>query len=396
MTQRYPMTTHRLYYDDARLTRFSATVVAVAEDGHLVTLDRTAFYPTSGGQPHDTGVLADVAVVDVIDADDTVVHRLAAPLGLPVGAMVVGEIDRTRRFDHMQQHTGQHLLSAVLHDRYGWPTVSVHFGDRSATLDIEAETFDVDMLAAIETDVNAQLVEDRPVRISYEDAATAEGLRKASDRTGTLRIVSIDGVDRSACGGTHVESTGMIGAILLRRAERTRGHVRLEFLCGQRAVTQARADARCLADIARPLSAAPDEIPALIATQQERLQELERERRRLMQALAVHDAESLWSQTAPDASGVRRIVIPIAAELPVKQVEPLAQALAAKGGCVALALTATGGVLLATSADSGIDAGTTLRAALQAHGGRGGGSPRVAQGTIPPEHASALRHALGF
>lgn len=390
------MTTQRLYYDDARLTRFSATVVAIAEDGHLVTLDRTAFYPTSGGQPHDTGVLAEVAVIDVIDADTHIVHRLAQPLGLPVGAMVVSAIDPKRRFDHMQQHTGQHLLSAVLHDRYGWPTVSVHFGDLSATLDIDADGFDPAMLAEIEADVNAQLVEDRDIRISYEESDSAVGLRKPSDRPGTLRIITIDGIDRSACGGTHVESTGMIGAIHLRRAERVRGHVRIEFLCGHRAIAQARADARCLADIARPLSAAPEELPTLIAAQQERLQELERERRRLASSLATYEADALWTHATPDASGMRRIIIPTSGDAPVKHYEPVAQALVAKGGCIVLALTAVGGVLLATSGDSGTDAGATLRAALASHEGRGGGSPRVAQGTVPAAHAASLRQALGF
>lgn len=390
------MSTHRLYYDDARLLRFSATVVALADNGRLVTLDRTAFYPTSGGQPHDTGVLADIPVVDVIDEDHHVVHRLAEPLGLPVGAMVVGAIDRARRFDHMQQHTGQHLLSALLDDRYGWPTVSVHFGDRSATLDIDAEQVDPEQLPGIEAEVNALLVEDRPVRVAYESADEVEGLRKPSDRDGILRIISIDGVDRSACGGTHVESTGMIGVILLRRVERSRGHTRLEFLCGQRAIAQARADARCLADIARPLSASREELPTLIATQQERVKELERERRRLTEALATYEADTLWQTAVPDGAGVRRIVIPTAGDAPVKTYEPLAQALAAKGGCLALALTKDGGVLLAASAESGVDAGPVLRAALQAHGGRGGGSPRLAQGTVPADARSAVREALGF
>ncbi|MFY7924071.1 MAG: alanine--tRNA ligase-related protein, partial [Gemmatimonas sp.] len=114
--------TTRLYYDDAHLARFSATVADVAGDGRIVYLDRTAFYPTSGGQPHDLGTLAEVEVVDVVDEDSRIAHRLAEPLGLPAGAMVVGQIDVARRIDHMQQHTGQHLVSALLADEYGWPT----------------------------------------------------------------------------------------------------------------------------------------------------------------------------------------------------------------------------------------------------------------------------------
>ncbi|MDQ8169151.1 MAG: alanyl-tRNA editing protein, partial [Gemmatimonadota bacterium] len=235
--------TDRLYYTDARLDRFTAAVLDIADDGRRVYLDRTAFYPTSGGQPHDLGTLGGIAVVDVIDEDDRIAHCLAEPIGVPVGAMLVGQIDMTRRFDHMQQHTGQHLLSAMLADHFDWPTLSVHFGDDTNTVDVAAEDIDPAALADLERRANALIVQNRPVTISFEDAAAATGLRKPSDRDGELRIVTIEGIDRGACGGTHVDSTGEIGALLLRRAEKTKGHTRLEFVCGHRAVTRARADA---------------------------------------------------------------------------------------------------------------------------------------------------------
>lgn len=192
--------TARLYYDDATLARFSAIVTDIANEGRVVYLDRSAFYPTSGGQPHDLGWLAEVPVVDVVDEDERIAHHLAEPLGLPVGAMVVGQIDMGRRIDHMQQHTGQHLLSALLADRYGWPTVSVHFGDVTSTVDVavDAAVSDVSaeqlaeqlikQLAEIEARVNTLALDNLDVTISYEDAATASGLRKASDREGMLRI----------------------------------------------------------------------------------------------------------------------------------------------------------------------------------------------------------------
>lgn len=391
-----PESTLRLYYDDATLARFSATVTAVAKDGRVVYLDRTAFYPTSGGQPHDVGTLADVPVVDVVDEEAHVAHHLAEPLGLPVGAMVVGQVDMPRRVDHMQQHTAQHLLSALLTDQYGWPTVSVHFGDDSSTVDVACtDGIAHELLAEIEHRANALALANHAVTVSYEDATTATGLRKASNRDGTLRIVTIEGLDRSACGGTHVARTGEIGAILLRRAERTRGHTRLEFLAGYRAVRRARLDAEWLARAARPLSAAPSDLPALVEQQQLRLTELERERKRLTGELAVYEAQSLWDG-AQVVDAVRRIRHETTGT--VKDADALVQQLLARGACVVLVTNLqSGGVLLAASADSGVDAGQTLRTALQAAGGRGGGSPRVAQGAVAtPSALPALVAALGF
>ena len=388
--------TLRLYYDDATLARFSATVTATATDGRVVYLDRTAFYPTSGGQPHDLGTLADVPIVDVVDEETRVAHHLAEPLGLPVGAMVVGQVDMVRRVDHMQQHTAQHLLSALLTDHYGWPTVSVHFGDDYSTVDVgRADGIDGEELARIEHRANGLALENHEVTVTYEDAATATGLRKASERDGTLRIITIEGLDRSACGGTHVGRTGEIGAIFLRRAERTRGNTRIEFVAGYRAIRRARTDADLLTRAARPLSAAPADLPALIEQQQARLTELDRERKRLASELAVHEAQALWDG-ATIADEVRRIRHETAGA--VKDADPLVQQLLARGRCVVLVTnTPTGGVLLAASADSGVDAGQALRPALQAAGGRGGGSPRVAQGAVAsPSALPAVIAALGF
>ena len=388
--------TDRLYYTDARLDRFTAVVVDITDDGRRVVLDRTAFYPTSGGQPHDLGTLGGIAVVEVIDEEERVAHCLAEPIGVPVGSMLVGQIDSARRFDHMQQHTGQHLLSAMLSDEFGWPTISVHFGDDTNTVDVACEDFDPSILAAIEHRANALLVQNRRVTVSFENAAEATGLRKASDRDGELRIVTIDGIDRSACGGTHVDFTGEIGALLLRRAEKTKGNTRIEFVCGHRAVTRARLDAELLTKAARMLSAASHEVPGLVEQQLQRLTESERERKRLVGELARYEAAALWTTCIPDSDGVRRIVV--LASGAVKESEPLAQQLVALGFCAVVVTNANiGGVLMATAGDTGIDAGQRLRTALQAVGGRGGGSPRLAQGAVPdPSQLPAVLESLGF
>jgi alanyl-tRNA synthetase len=389
--------TDRLYYTDAWLRQFSAAIVALEDEGKRVYLDRTAFYPTSGGQPHDTGRLQGVVVVDVIDEGERVAHVCETAVASVVGAAVDGVIDWDRRFDHMQQHTGQHLLSALLADTYGWPTVSVHFGMETNTVDVAAGDIDLATIAEIERRANVLIAEDHAVRVSFEDAASATGLRKASDRTGILRIVTIDGIDRGACGGTHVAQTGSIGGMLLRRAERTKGNTRLEFVCGLRAVARARADAALLTRAARLFSASPEALPTLVETQLQRTTELERDRKRLTGELAVFQARSRFEASTPNAAGVRFVQLP-SVDGPVREAEALVHALLAIGDCVAVVRSpSTGGVMLGASESSGIDAGATLRAALVPIGGRGGGSPRVAQGNLPdPADFPQVLLALGF
>src|SRR5262249_43726531 len=157
-------------------------VVERSDDGIRVYLDETAFYPTSGGQPHDLGILGGVAVIDVVDEDDRIAHVLAAPIGAGTSEpRLVGRIDWARRYDHMQQHTGQHLLSAVFEYLFGAKTVSVHFGPESSTLDLDVDSLTREQLVAAETRANELVGEARPVVVTFEDAASAGGLRKASE-----------------------------------------------------------------------------------------------------------------------------------------------------------------------------------------------------------------------
>ena len=377
----------RLYYTDAYCRAFDARVVRTLEhDGRpAVVLDRTAFYPTSGGQPHDLGTLGGTTVVDVVDEDDRIAHVLSSPVTTSSGA-VEGVVDWSRRHDHMQQHTGQHLLSAVFEDLFGAKTISVHFGPDYSTLDLDADSVTRDQLVNAEQRANALVAESRPVTVTFEDAASAIGLRKASERSGTLRIVSIADVDRSACGGTHVRSTAEIGAILLRSVEKVRKSTRVEFVCGQRAVSRARRDYEAIVGIATSLSASIDDAASLVSVQSDRLKDADNARKKLEKDLATYRVRERYDAARADENGVRTLVIRDAAS--IDELRALAQAAFALPKIVVVgALTSPPSVLLASSEDSGVDAGKTLKEKLTAAGGRGGGSPRLAQGSVPDRGA---------
>ncbi|HLG99315.1 MAG TPA: alanyl-tRNA editing protein [Bryobacteraceae bacterium] len=370
--------TDRLYYHDSYLTEFRARVLEAGPDQKRVYLDQTAFYPTSGGQPFDKGTIGGVDVVDVVDEDGRIAHVLAAPL---VASEVTGAIDWHRRFDHMQQHTGQHLLSAVLLGLYDAPTVSFHLGAESSTIDI-AKSLDGGQLRAAERRANEIVFENRPVTVSYGHSSQDLGLRKPTGREGEIRIISIQDLDRSACGGTHVRATGEIGPILIRRLDRIRGNMRIEFLCALRAIARARSDYEALSAVARTFSSPLDEVPALVNTQREKLTESERLQRRLENELAQARGRELYASTAPGPDGVRR------AERSVDAITDAlrSEAQAFTGGSKAVFLAIAGdppALMLAASSDSGVHAGNLLKTVLFAAGGRGGGSATMAQGSLP-------------
>ncbi len=382
--------TDRLYYTDSYLREFRARVTGRSDDGRRIYLDRTAFYPASGGQPHDTGVIAGVPLVDVEDEGERIAHLVAAPLpehDTLQADEVDCRIDWDRRFDHMQQHSGQHLLSAVFVERFGIATVSFHLGQENSTIDLDTATLEPARVLEAERRANEAVFENRPLGVSFEDAAETRDLRKPSERAGTLRIVSIEGLDRSACGGTHVARTGEIGPILLRKLDRIRNTVRVEFLCGGRAVRRARADFDALSRVAQMVSGALDEVPGLMAAQFEAARNADKLRRKLEADLAQYQGRELYAATAPDEAGVRRIL----RRLPSGNLEDLraiAQSFTAQAKAVFVAvLDEPPAVLLAVSADSGadsgIDAGKLLKAALTQAGGRGGGNQRMAQGSLP-------------
>ncbi len=385
--------TERLFYTDSYLTVFDASVVETADAGRRVYLDRTAFYPSSGGQPNDLGTLGGVRVLDVVDEDERVAHLLEQPLQ---AGGVSGCVDWARRFDHMQQHSGQHLLSAVFESLYGMKTVSFHLGAEVSTIDLETAALSAAQVRAAEERAFQLVLDCKPLSVAFEDATAAAGLRKASEREGTLRIVSIEGVDRSACGGTHVRSSGEIGPILIRKQEKIRNNVRVEFLCGLRALRRARADFEALSAAAKLFSAPLDEVPELAKALQEQAKEADKARRKLAVELALRRGTELFAASAEDASGLRRHVERVAAGGLGDEVRALAQGFTAAGrGVFVAACDDPASVMLATSVESGVYAGNRLKELLAVHGGRGGGSAQMAQASLPSVAAlNALLAAL--
>jgi alanyl-tRNA synthetase len=400
--------TDRLYYTDPYLQAFDATIARVdrRDDRLVLTLDRTAFYPTSGGQPFDTGRLGPLRVVDVIDEDDGSISHVvedvtesrpgpvdpASPAGpkgpaLHSGDAVHGEIDWTRRFDHMQQHSGQHVLSAAFDKLFGVRTVSFHLGGAVSTIDLARETSPVE-IAAAEAEANRVVWEDRPVAIRFATAEEAAQLplRKEPARGGTLRLIDVDGFDLSACGGTHVARTGGIGVIAVASWERFKGGQRLEFLCGGRALTGYRTLRDAMTASVRLLSVLPGELPAAIERQQADAKEQKRSMVALQNDLARYHAEELAAgaeevRLKPDATVTCRLVAR-AIDADANGLKALATAIAAKPGYLVVLVSSSTPALavVARSANVGISAQQLLAALIAQFGGRGGGKPELAQG----------------
>lgn len=375
--------TNRLYYTDSYRTQFHATVMsATATDGpHRVVLDQTAFYPTSGGQPFDTGAINGVRVLDVIDREDgEIEHLLESPL--PAGTSIQGDVDWARRFEHMQQHTGQHLLSAAFDRLLGVRTESFHLGTESASIDLAREVSAAE-IARVEDEANRIVWEDRPVTIrvvSAEDAA-ALPLRKESARTGPLRLVDIEDYDLSACGGTHVSRTGAIGVIAIGGWEKFRGGSRIEFLCGGRALSRFRVWRGAWADTQKRLSVTAAELPGAIDRLQADNKTLARTLRGTQEQLAVHEARALVARGT--RIGTRIVVAAAVSGWDAQGLKALASA-AVTGPGVAIALFSPDearAFVVARSADvTAVDAGKIVRALTTSFGGRGGGKPDLAQG----------------
>jgi alanyl-tRNA synthetase len=368
--------TERLYYLDSRLLSFDAHVVRTEGVGDRVVLDRTAFYPTSGGQPFDTGTLAGSRVIDVVDNDDDeVIHVLDRPLTVEA---VHGEVDGKRRFDHMQQHTGQHLLSAVFVEQLKMPTVSFHLGEELCTIDLAIPKVADAQIVEVEERANAVIFENRAVRVSFRSKAevAALGLRKETKRDGEIRLIEIDGLDLCACGGTHLASTGEIGAIVLRKVEKVKQGIRVEFACGHRSVRWARRDFLALTRAATLYSSSPHDLPDLVAKKIEESKTADRERKRTLEALAAYEAKDLYDAAAPNAAGVRVVEKIFDAGVDPSYIRTLAGHIACHPAARAIFGLRQPPTLIVTQTK---DLGPDLAAKVKEQGLRGGGAKDSAQ-----------------
>ena len=389
--------TTRIYFTDALTREFDAQVLACVPAGDRpdrfeVVLDRTAFYPSSGGQPFDTGQLGAARVLDVADGDDDVIrHVMDAPL--TVGDRVRGVVDWPRRFDHMQQHTGQHILSAAFDHLWSVRTVSFHLGAESATIDLAREVTEKEIRDA-EAEANRVVWEDRPVTVRFvtEEEAARLPLRKEPARTGLLRLVEVADFDLSACGGTHVPSTGMIGLIAVAGWERFKGATRLTFVCGGRALRSHGTLRDIVTSATRVLSVHPAELAGGIERLQAEAKEHGRTIKRLQTELADFQAAAL--RAAATTMGPYRGVLRTQPGADAVALKTLAQAIVSEPGMIVV-LVGDGSpapLVVARSANVDMDAGAWLKLAVAELGGRGGGRPEMAQGGV----AAAADAVLDF
>jgi alanyl-tRNA synthetase len=406
--------TQKLYHEDAYQQEFQAQVLerVTMGDGVGLILDKTCFYPTSGGQPHDQGTLNGIPVIDVFEREDdgAVVHIVGGEVAGPAlsrsillrtnrGETVHGQIDWERRFDHMQQHTGQHILSQAFLRLFEAETVGFHLGVEAATIDVDKAPLEAAQLDEVENLANAVVFADRPVRTYFVDQDRMEdlGLRKQPVVPGPIRIIEVEGFDLSPCGGTHVKAAGEVGLIAITKSERRGSETRVEFLCGGRALTDYRRHRRIVGELANQFSVGDWELVEAVNRLAEEARRHRKELNVAKDQLLDYEAARLWAEA--EERGGLRIVRAILSEGDGGTLKGLVQRLAKKEACVAL-LGLKGDrpqLAFARSADLPYDMSALLKGACQIIGGSGGGRPDMAQGGGPAGDRleEALEFALG-
>jgi alanyl-tRNA synthetase len=393
------MSTHRLYYDDAYVQNFDGRVLSCApaepvrgasgmQPAWEVLLDQTAFYPSSGGQPNDLGLLGDAVVLDVRDEEDEIGHIVDREVA---NGNVKGCVNWPRRFDHMQQHTGQHLLSAMFQERFGLPTVSFHLGVEICTIDLHGAEPTRDQLIGAQRAANKVICEDRQVTVRYgtREQLARLGVRKEVERDGLLRAIEIEGADLQPCGGTHVRSTGQIGMILVRGSSKVRQDWRVEFVCGRRAEQVATDDFERERALMGSLSCALEELPSAVGRLAAERDANFKSLRAALEQLAAVWAEQLAATAPRTANGVR-IASQLLQGAHSELLQPLATEIAKHERTVALlVLEESGQLVFAQHPTVGKDLGAVLKSVLAAHPGKGGGSKDFVRAKLADPRASA-------
>ena len=398
--------TQRLYYHDSFLYDFDAEVAELPESTRpAIILNRTAFYPTSGGQIFDMGVIStekgNHKVTEVAETEDgRVVHYLEAPVkDLHPGTRVHGLIDATRRRDHMQQHSGQHVLSAAFVRLFNMPTVSFHMADEYCSIDLDTPALTKEQIESAERFADEVIVENRPVDIRFvtREEAGRLGLRKLPPvERNQLRIIDIHDFDLTACGGTHVRQTGQIGCILLRKSEKVRQGYRVEFVAGQRAVATARRDFTTLTEASALFSAHIYNVPQQVRKSLEEIRSLRKQGEESLDELIAAQATSLLAES-PESGG-RKLVMRTFAGRDMNSLKLLAQKLTRQSANVIALLATTSpqpSLVFAQSAGQPSDMAAAMKQVMAQIGGRGGGTKDMAQGGLPNSNKveAALAHA---
>jgi len=382
--------TERLYYHDSRLLEFDARVTDLSErdDGAIaVMLDRTAFYPTGGGQPNDTGTLGEARVVDCIDMEDAgVLHVIQGPIP-EVGEMVHGRIDPRRRLDHLQQHTGQHILSAAFVKLFDAPTRSFRMLEHECEIDVALQDPTDEKIDQAVALANQTIWQDRLITIHDVTAeeASALPLRKEPARAGELRVIEIDDFDLTPCGGTHAQATGEVGIIAVRGWERAKGLTRIQFMAGGRVLNDYQKANRTSAEVAAAFSAGRDDSPALVARLIEENKKLVRRVRELDQIACRVEAEALLKSSGLKAGypPPSIVIVRVFDDRDADSLKHLALALIAHANVVALLGSRDGDaarLVFARSPDAPGDMNALMRKACETIEGRGGGKADMAQG----------------
>ena len=367
--------TERLYYSSPFLTKWETEINTMKEenDSYLVTLKATAFYPEGGGQPADLGFIDGIEVIDVIERDDEIYHILPHP---PTNSTVTCEIDWDRRLDHTQQHTGQHLLSAVCIELYDAHTVSFHLGTDSVTIDLAVPDLSEEQLKLIESRVNQYIYDNIPL-VKYvvgEDQLSSLPLRKIPDVTDEIRIVEIKGIDTSACCGTHVMRTGELGLIKLLKTEKQKGNVRLHFKCGKRALLDYHASHSLLTQIANKFSTNRSNILETISKLENDNKHLQKEIDSLKEQNDQFFAQELLVENQ------EKVIIHMSLERGFKEIQSLSKQLTnLTDRVIMLASLSEKRLLISHNGSHSLHCGQLFKEHLSNYGGKGGGNATSAQ-----------------
>jgi len=393
--------TERLYYEDSYLKEFRAKVLKKVkiDNRRAVVLNETAFYPTSGGQPYDKGVIQDVPVVEVVEEGDEIIHILKEELKEKINSEVVGKIGWERRFDHMQQHLGQHILSGALMKLWSAETVSFHLGEEVCTLDIAKEKLTEEEAKKAEECANEIIFDNRPVKCYFvegEEELKRLNLRKVPEKTEKIRIIEVEDFDLSACGGTHCRATGEVGMIKIIKWEKRGEKIRLEFICGRRAWKDYFWKNELIKDISNKLTIKDSELGEAIDRMLEERKELWKELKEFKEKLQEYKAKRLIDESSLKDDGIK-IISKIFEDKNFQEVKELVQKIINLDDSVVVlfGVKSEGAkILFACSRALKYDMNGLTREAGKFIEGRGGGAPNFAQ--AGGKRAEGIEDALNF